>query len=120
LPIWTDENKIADEVTEIMDGSSDDFCVQMALRPTEHETLRESSQNYEKLFSEVFTTERVILFIPFIRSVSVYLNNTDDPEIVRVKETDKWCVSDFLESEVPQELTDELNRRIDKEDGKIP
>ena len=120
LPIWTDENKIADEVTEIMDGSSDDFCVQMALRPTEHETLRESSQNYEKLFSEVFTTERVILFIPFIRSVSVYLNNTDDPEIVRVKETDKWCVSDLLESEVPQELTDELNRRIDKEDGKIP
>lgn len=122
LPIWTEDDEVDDEVLNIMDHADEKFRVQIALRPTEKEILRDTNQNYEKLFAEVFETERVILFIPFINSVSVYLDGNDEPTFVRVKENEKWCVSDPKKyiGDISSKLTEELNRRIDKEDGKIP
>lgn len=122
LPIWTDDEDVDDEVLDIIDNADSKFRVQIALRPTEPEILHESEQNYEELFADVFETERVILFIPYIRSVSVYMEGDDEPTIVKVKESDKWCVSEAKKyvSDVPKALTEELNRRINKNDGKIP
>lgn len=94
LPIWTEDDEVAEEVLDVMDNADDKFRVQIALCPTEQEILRESDQNYEELFSDVFETERVILFIPYINSVSVYMDDDDEPTFVRVKENDKWCVSE--------------------------
>lgn len=88
LPIWTEDDEVDDEVLNIMDHADEKFRVQIALRPTEKEILRDTDQNYEKLFAEVFETERVILFIPFINSVSVYLDGNDEPTFVRVKENE--------------------------------
>ena len=105
-----------------MDNADDKYRVQIALRPTESDILHTGEQNYEELFSDVFETERVILFIPYVNSVSVYMNGEKTPSIVRVKQNDKWCVSDpekYVGSISP-ELTEELNRRIKKGDGKIP
>ena len=122
LPIWTDEDEVDEEVLDVMDNADKKFRVQIALRPTDADILHESEQNYEELFADVFETERVILFIPFINSVSVYINDEEEPAIVKVKENDKWCVSEPKKyvSDVPEELTQELNRRINKNDGKIP
>ena len=122
LPIWTDDDEVDDEVLDIIDNADKKFRVQIALRPTEADILHEREQNYEELFADVFETERVILFIPFINSVSVFMNGEDEPDIVKVKENDKWCVSEAKKyvSDVPEELTEELNRRINKNDGKIP
>ena len=122
LPIWTDDDEVDDEVLEIMDNADSKFRVQIALRPTDSDILHDSEQNYEELFADVFETERVILFIPFISSVSVYMNGEEEPAIVKIKENDKWCVSEAKKyvSDVPEELTEELNRRINKNDGKIP
>ena len=122
LPIWTDDDEVDDEVLDVMDNADKKFRVQIALRPTEADILRDRDQNYEELFADVFETERVILFIPFIRSVSVFMDGEDKPTIVKVKENDKWCVSEAKKyvSDVPEELTEELNRRINKNDGKIP
>lgn len=122
LPIWTENEEIDDEVLNVIDNADDRFRVQIALRPTEKEILYEADQNYEKLFTEVFETERVILFIPYVNSVSVYMKGDAEPAFVRVKENDEWCVSDpgkYI-GDISPELTEELNRRIDKEDGKIP
>mgnify|MGYP002624762702 CR=1 FL=1 len=122
LPIWTDDDEVDDEVLDVMDNADKKFRVQIALRPTEADILHDRDQNYEELFADVFETERVILFIPFIRSVSVFMDGEDEPTIVKVKENDKWCVSEAKKyiSDVPEELTEELNRRINKNDGKIP
>lgn len=122
LPIWTDEEDVDEEVLDVMDNADKKFRVQIALRPTDADILHEREQNYEELFADVFETERVILFIPFINSVSVYINDEEEPAIVKVKENDKWCVSEPKKyvSDVPDELTQELNRRINKNDGKIP
>jgi len=122
LPIWTDEDEVDEEVLDVMDNADKKFRVQIALRPTDADILHEREQNYEELFADVFETERVILFIPFINSVSVYINDEEKPSIVKVKENDKWCVSEPKKyvSDVPEELTLELNRRINKNDGKIP
>ena len=121
LPIWTDDNEVDDEVLDIMDNADKKFRVQIALRPTEAAILHDREQNYEELFADVFETERVILFIPFINSVSVYINGDDEPIIVK-KENDKWCVSEEKRyvCDVPKELTRELNHRINRNDGKIP
>lgn len=122
LPIWTEDQKVDEEVLDVMDYADEKYRVQIALRPIEHATLHTSEQNYEELFAKVFDTERVILFIPFINSVSVYVGDEETPSIVRVKENDKWCVSESNRyvGEIPEELTAELNRRIDRQDGKIP
>ena len=122
LPIWTDKEEVDEEVLDVMDNADKKFRVQIALRPTDADILHEREQNYEELFADVFETERVILFIPFINSVSVYINDEEEPAIVKVKENDKWCVSEPKKyvSDVPQELTEELNHRINKNDGKIP
>lgn len=122
LPIWTEDDEVDDEVLDVIDNADDKFRVQIALCPTEEETLRESEQNYEELFTDVFETERVILFIPYINSVSVYMEGEDEPTFIRVKENDKWCVSEPKKyvGDISPKLTEELNRRIDKNDGKIP
>ena len=122
LPIWTEDDEVDEEVLDVMDNADDKFRVQIALCPTEQEILRESDQNYEELFSGVFETERVILFIPYINSVSVYMEGDEEPTFVRVKENDKWCVSEPKKyvGDISPEMTKELNRRIDKNDGKIP
>ena len=122
LPIWTEDKNVEDEVLDVIDNADEKFRVQIALRPTEQEILHDAEQNYEELFADVFETERVILFIPFVNSVSVYIGNEDTPSIVRIKENSKWCVSESKRyvGDVPPELTEELNRRIEKQDGKIP
>lgn len=122
LPIWTDDDEVDEEVLDIMDNADEKFRVQIALRPTEADILHDRDQNYEELFADVFETERVILFIPFINSVSVFMNGEEEPFIVKIKENDKWCVSEPKKyvSDVPEEMTEELNRRINKNDGKIP
>lgn len=122
LPIWTENEKVDEEVLDVIDNADEKYRVQIALRPTESNILHYGEQNYENLFADVFETERVILFIPFINSVSVYTDDSKEPTIVRIKENDKWCVSEEKKyvGDIPIELTKELNRRIDKNDGKIP
>lgn len=122
LPIWTEDQDVDNEVLDIIDEADEKYRVQIALRPSESDILHTGEQNYEELFADIFETEKVILFIPFVNSVSVYMNGEEKPSIVRIKENDKWCVSEPKKyvGYIPEELTKELNRRIDKNDGKIP
>ncbi len=122
LPIWTEDKLIDQEVLDVLDNADPKYRVQIALRPSDASILHDGNYNYEKLFSDVFETERVILFIPFVKSVSIYIGNSSKPSIVRIKENDKWCVSPEKKyvGDIPTYLTEELNKRIDKSDGKIP
>ena len=108
---------------------NDLFRVKFALKPRNSKILSDRSRkdNYIDLFTNVFSTERVILFIPNIHKVSVYFGNSLTPAIVRSKDNSSWCVSDALTDTVPEEIRDRINDVLtnndaDRSDGydKIP
>lgn len=88
---------------------------------------RDRDDNYIDLFSSVFDSERVILFIPRIRKVSVFFDNTNLPPIEREKNSSDWCVSEAYTDDIPEEVRERINDVLtnpdaDKSDGydKIP
>lgn len=123
LPIWTDISDVDNGVLEIFKNSYRRFPVQFALRPTNETTLRQSEQNFVKLFKDVFANERVILFIPYINSVKVFFHDNVNPDIVREKKNGQWVV-DTYKDKIKEETRKAINKEIDnqKENGtlKIP
>ena len=123
LPIWTDISEVDDEVLEIFKKTYKRFPVQFALRPTNETTLRQSEQNFVRLFKDVFANERVILFIPYINSVKVFFHDDVNKDIVKEKNNDKWVVNTYKD-EIKEETRKAINKEIDdqKENGtlKIP
>ena len=112
LPVWTDLRQVNPTIKSIFKRHSDDvFRVKFALKPRDKKILtdRERSDNYIDLFSSVFESERVILFIPNIRKVSVFLGDNTKPKIVREKRSSHWCVSEALTDEIPVEICDRIN-----------
>ena len=130
LPVWTEPNRADQTVRHIFSHHANDvFRVKFALKPRDSRILtnRERKDNYIDLFSSVFETERVILFIPNIRKVSVFIGDTATPTIVREKNSSDWCVSKAMTDDVPDFVRERindvlLNQDADKSDGyeKIP
>lgn len=121
LPIWTDISEVDPQVLDVFKKAK--FPVQFALRPTNPLTLRQSDQNFVKLFKEVFANERVILFIPYINSVKVFFHDSFNENIIREKCNDKWVVNTY-KAPIEEEIRKKINTEIDnqKENGtlKIP
>ena len=130
MPVWTEPNRADQTVRHIFSHHANDiFRVKFALKPRDSRILtnRERKDNYIDLFSSVFETERVILFIPNIRKVSVFIGDTATPTIVREKNSSDWCVSKAMTDDVPDFVRERindvlLNQDADKSDGyeKIP
>ena len=130
LPVWTDKREIDSNVKNIFERTdSREFRVKFALRPRESSILSELSRkdNYISLFNRVFDSERVILFIPNIRTVKIYFNNSEEPSIIRSKDSSQWCVSRAMVDDVPEEITNRINEvledsSVEKTDGydKVP
>ena len=123
LPVWTKYSELSQAEKYIFTNADKKFRVKFALRPTNLRTLRESSQNYVKMFKEVFKNERVILFIPNLTSVKIFLNGTPIPDIECRCDNDQWLVTDF-EEPVPPEITETINSDIEEQEDtgslKIP
>lgn len=123
LPIWTDISEVDDGVLDIFKKTYKRFPVQFALRPTNETTLRQSEQNFVKLFKDVFANERVILFIPYINSVKVFFHDDENQDIVREKSNNQWVVNTYKDK-IKEETRKAINKEIDdqKENGtlKIP
>ena len=122
LPIPTKYSELAPDIKYILSNAHSDFRVRFVMRPTEKNTLRIAESNYIELFQKTFDSERVILFIPNIRSVKVCFHDDDITDIYRTRSSETWCVSEDKKyiGDIPENITAELNRRIDKQDGKIP
>ena len=129
-PFWTPIESVDQSIRNAFNHDQKDlFRVKFALKPRNSKILTDRSRknNYIDLFSNVFSTERVILFIPKIHKVSVYFGNSSTPAIVRSKDNDSWCVSDALTDNVPEEIRNRINDVLtnndaDRSDGydKIP
>ena len=111
LPIWTENNEIDSDIESIFrQHPNGEFRVKFALQPRDTEILtnKDRNDNYIDLFTDVFDTERVILFIPNIKKVSVFIDGQDEP-IVREKDNKDWCISDSLVEDIPQDITAKIN-----------
>lgn len=122
LPIPTDQQELSSDITRIFSSVDNEFRVRFALRPIDKGTLRHAASNYVELFHDTFDSERVILFIPHINSVKVFFHDDSIEDICRDRLSGTWCVSEDKKyiGDIPENITAELNRRIDKQDGKIP
>lgn len=115
LPIWTNPNTLGREVVDLFNSKKELYNVQFALKPITDDILRDSSQNFVKIFNEVFENERVILFIPNIESVKVYFHDSQIPDIVRRKDSDNWVVSSYVEP-ISESLRNSINQEIEDQE----
>ena len=114
LPVWTDYVEVDHRVNNIFRNNRDDeFRVKFALRPRDNRVLTspEYEYNYVNLFRNVFDSERVILFIPNIRQVSIFIENNVEP-IVRTADSNSWCVSDAMEDDIDDVITERINEAL--------
>lgn len=115
LPIWTNPNTLGKEVVDLFNSQKEVYNVQFALRPISDDILRDSPQNFAKLFNEVFENERVILFIPNIESVKVYFHDNQIPDIVRKKDSNNWVVNSYIEP-ISDTLRNSINQEIENQE----
>ena len=130
LPVWTERNELDSDIPQIFNRTEyNEFRVKFALRPRDSKILTDLSRsdNYVNLFKKVFANERVILFIPNIRKVSVYFGNKTEADIVRTADSSNWCVSCDMRDDIPESITERINdvlleNTIDKSNGydKVP
>ncbi len=130
LPVWTEPRNIYPVVQTIFERTQDDdFRVKFALKPRDSKILTDQTKkdNYVALFTRVFETERVILFIPNIHKVSIYFGNKPTPDIVRSADSSAWCVSKSYSDDVPDFVKERIDKALadsegDRADGyeKIP
>lgn len=91
MPIWTPLRDVDQEVLdELTDEKS--FRVQMAIRPDDSSKLRVGEKSYEYIFNDIFQDEKDILFIPNIKSVTVFYNGVE--QIRRIKDPEKWVLTE--------------------------
>lgn len=117
LPIWTERNEVAAEVSNVFINSDKKFRVQLALRPNNPNILHRGKSSYEYLLKEIFEDSNLILFVPNINSVKVFINGIN--ERTCNKNTDNWLVSEFEES-ISTELQDIINKKIETGKSRIP
>ena len=120
LPVWTEPNEVSTQIQSIFSQHPNDlFRVKFALKPRDNKILTDRSRddNYIDLFSNVFETERVILFIPNIRKVSVFLGDTTEPAIVQETNNSNWCVSDLAPVDIPEPIRNRINDVLTNQDA---
>lgn len=119
LPIWTEHSEINNEIKSVFrQHPNEEFRVKFALQPRDKEILTDEDRddNYIDLFTDVFESERVILFIPNIKKVSIFIDGQNEP-IVREKDNKDWCVSESLVDDIPKDITDKINEVLENPDS---
>lgn len=118
-PLWTEPKELSPSVKHIFSlHPNEEFRVKFALKPRDKRILSDKgrSDNYIDLFSSVFDSERVILFVPNIHKVSVYFNDGSEP-IHREKDNRNWCVSRALIGDVPEHIRERINDVLTNQDA---
>lgn len=117
MPQWTEDQEIDSEVNDYF-NNSEEYNVQIAIRPTDSIVLREKEANYKQILTDVFLDERNILFIPNINHVSI---DTGEGERKTISRTGNgWIVSDLKAKNIDPAITKRVNEKInqDKKQGK--
>lgn len=118
-PLWTEPKDVSQSVKRIFSlHPNEEFRVKFALKPRDKRILsdRDRGDNYIDLFSSVFDSERVILFVPNIHKVSVFFNDGTEP-IHRVKDSSNWCVSRAMIGDIPEHVRERINDVLTNQDA---
>ncbi len=119
-PFWTPLDTVSPSIQKAFNQhSNDEFRVKFALMPRDSKILRDRRRkdNYIDLFTSVFDTERVMLFIPNIHKVSVFFDDASIPSIVRSKDNDSWYVSEAMVDDIPDAIRDRINDVLTNSDA---
>lgn len=111
MPIWTDNNDL--ELSLRNNSRFLNSNVAIALKPrSPDKILIEYSQTLE-----LFTDERILLFLRNVEKVNVFLN--DGRQIFCDRNKSKWWLKQF-EVGVSQDITDYLNTQISEGNEEVP
>ena len=111
MPIWTEKHDLELSLENNKRFLSSNVAI--ALRPRDTvNTLNEYSESLE-----LFTDDRILLFLKNINKVNVFLNN--EKKIFCRKDNKKWWLRNF-EVEVNEEITIFLNTQINEGNEEIP
>lgn len=118
-PLWTEIKDVSQTVKRIFSlHPNEEFRVKFALKPRDKRILSDKSRgdNYIDLFSQVFDSERVILFVPNIHKVSIFFNDGSEP-IHREKDSSNWCVSRAMIGDIPEHVRERINDVLTNQDA---
>lgn len=102
MPIWTtipELNEFDDTVANLIKGGMDKFNVQTVMLPRKQEYLygmeknRQSEKSHEYVLRDMFKDIRDIVFIPNIKSVTIFFPG-EEPIVCSKSESSDWVVSE--------------------------
>jgi hypothetical protein len=117
IPIWTEKEELA---PKLKNKNIWQMPVSFIFRPKNKDVLYnriDQHPSYTEIFKSVFSDEQVLLFLPFVFSVTVKINT--EPSLICQK-TGRWWLKSY-DTEVDDAVTKWLNNEIEKnENEKIP
>lgn len=102
MPIWTtipELNEFDDTVANLIKGGMDKFNVQTVMLPRKQEYLygmeknRQSEKSHEYVLRDMFKDIRDIVFIPNIKSVTIFFPG-EEPIVCSKSRSSDWVVSE--------------------------
>lgn len=118
-PIW------ATGIPIVMKSSFEknkEYNVQIALKPRDKSIIHLAKDGYIDRFLEAFSDPRIIIFIPWIDSVTVKIPGREAIECTRKGNEGDWVVSNpnDLKSEIAPEIKTKIAELIDSHKGRMP
>lgn len=112
-PIWVNESDIDVKIKSLFaQPDQQDYRVKFAMIPRDLNFLVDETtpNNFVTLFKDVFKTERVMLFIKNLNSVSIYFDGNGSEPIYKIKDASRWIIYDEEVSE--DNISPDLTRKI--------
>jgi hypothetical protein len=113
IPMFWHITPIATSVADFKHVIGKESNVNITIKPKEFEILK----NYKNTFIKHFNDERILLFLRNVKSL-IFDSAEDKFEISNL--SSKWKIFKEDNVEIPEEETNELNRRINFPDKRIP
>ena len=99
-----------------------DYNVQIALKPRDNSIIDMAEDGYIDRFLEAFNDPRIIIFIPWIESVTLKVPGHDDIVCTRNGNEGNWLVSDpnELKTNISPEIKSRIAELVDARQGRMP
>lgn len=118
-PIWT--TGIPHALRSSFEKNKD-YNVQIALKPRDNTIIDMAEDGYIDRFLEAFNDPRIIIFIPWIESVTLKVPGHDDIVCTRNGNEGNWLVSDpeELKTNISPEIKSRIAELVDARQGRMP
>lgn len=118
-PIWTLETP---KPLRSSFEKNKDYNVQIALKPRDSSIINLAEDGYIDRFLQAFNDPRIIIFIPWIESVTLKVPGHEDINCTRNGNEGNWLVSNpnDLKTDISPEIKSKIIELIDSRQGRMP